>query len=53
LTDALVAAQQTAAAAQALHARTMKRQLCLNNAEKEQQAGHNSENDPKQSLFKK
>ena len=52
LTDALVAAQQTAAAAQALHAGTMKQQLRLNEVE-EEQVGQSSEKNQKRSFLRK
>ena len=39
LTEALIAAQQTAAAAQALHAGTMKRQLFPEEVERQERAG--------------
>lgn len=52
LTDALVAAQQTAAAAQALHAGTMKQQLLSREVEVDQQ-GQEPEPEQKRSWFSK
>lgn len=52
LSDALVAAQQTAVAAQALHAGTMQHQLLSNEAGADQY-GHKSEPGEKRSWFSK